>query len=477
MIILITIILYGDKMKFINRNEEFEILSRFYKEDKFHFVPVYGRRRIGKTRLIQEFIKDKPAIYFLADSVAEQEQLKSLGREVGAFFDDILAQRGFADWQQFFEYLKKNVRDRTILVIDEFPYLVNSNKAISSIFQKGIDQYLKDTGLFLILMGSSVGMMEREVLFYKAPLYGRRTGSLKMNELSFNSMKEFFPGKGMEELVSIFGVIGAIPAYLEQLDPQKDIFGNIEELILNRGTFLSSEVEFILREELREPRNYFVILRSIAQGKRKVSEIINDTGFDKSLLSRYLEILRSLGFVEKEIPVTEKHPEKSKLGLYRIHDRFFEFWFRYVFPNRSRLEIGKSKEVLRKIKENFDQYLSFVFEDVCRQHCLELMKDGKMQFTSIGRWWRKNEEIDIVALDEESKEIYFIEVKWSKKPVGIDILDDLRRKALLVEWESGERKEHFMLFSRSGFTDTLITRAKAEGIALLTVEGNGFAYL
>ncbi len=459
-------------MKFVNRKDELEILDGFYKEDKFQFIPIYGRRRIGKTRLVQEFINDKPAVYFLADSVAEQEQLKNLGREVGIFFDDtFLAETGFKDWYQFFEYLKKKMKGRTLLVIDEFPYLVNSNKAISSIFQKGIDQYLKDTKLFLILMGSSIGMMEREVLFYKAPLYGRRTGALELKEVEFNCLKEFFPKKGIDELVSIYGMMGTIPAYLEKLDPGKDIFQNIEELILNRGTFLYNEVEYLLREELREPRNYFVILRSIAQGKRKLSEIINDTGFEKSLLSRYLEILRGLRLVEKEVPVSEKYPEKSKLGLYRIHDRFFEFWFKYVFPNRSRLEIGKGKEVLRMIKETFDQHLSFVFEDVCKHYCIELMREGRIRFSSIGRWWQRNEEIDIVALDEENKEIYFGEAKWSRKPVGVNILDDLKRKAALVEWNTGRRMENYILFSRTDFTDALRERAEKEGVLLISGMG------
>ena len=459
-------------MKFVNRKEELDILNRFYEEDTFQFIPIYGRRRIGKTRLIQEFIKGKQALYFLADSVAEQEQLKNLAREVGGFFNDtFLIERGFADWYQLFEYLKKNVRERTLLVIDEFPYLVNSNKAISSIFQKGIDQYLKNAKLFLVLMGSSIGMMEREVLFHKAPLYGRRTGALELKEMEFGSLKAFFPKKNMEELVSIYGVLGAVPAYLEKLHPEEDIFHNIEGLILNRGTFLYNEVEYLLREELREPRNYFVILRSIAQGKRKLAEIINDTGFEKSLLSRYLEILRGLRLVEKEVPVTEKYPDKSKLGLYTIHDRFFEFWFKYVFPNRSKLEIGRGKEVLRVIKETFDQHLSFVFEDVCKQYCMELMGEGKIRFSSIGRWWQKNEEIDLVAVDEENKGIYFGEAKWSKKPVGVDILDGLKRKAALVDWNRGKRKETYMLFSRTGFTDALRERADKEAVLLISVIG------
>ncbi|MDD5092107.1 MAG: ATP-binding protein [Candidatus Wallbacteria bacterium] len=229
-------------------------------------------------------------------------------------------------------------------------------------------------------------------------------------------------------------------------------------------------MEFLLREELREPRNYFVILRSIAQGKRKFSEIVNDTGFEKSLLSRYLEILCSLGYVEKEIPVTEKRPEKSKLGLYRIRDRYFEFWFRYILPERSRLEIGKSSEVLSAIKETFDQHLSFVFEEVCRQHCLNLMGKNLLRFDAIGRWWEKNAEIDLVALNRDNREIIFGEVKWSKHPSGLDILDDLKRKASLVDWNRGKRAERFMLFSRSGFTEALQRKARNENVLLCTLD-------
>lgn len=223
----------------------------------------------------------------------------------------------------------------------------------------------------------------------------------------------------------------------------------------------------MLREELREPRNYFVILRAIAQGKRKMSEIINDTGFEKTHLARYLDILRSLRFVDKEIPVTEKYPDKSRLGLYRLHDRFFSFWFKYVFPHRSRLEIGNTDYLLGKIRETFDQHLSFVYEDVCRELCLELLKSGRMTFSTIGRWWLKNEEIDLVALDEESETIWFGECKWSINLVGEDIYRDLQRKTKLVVWGRETRQERFILFSKSGFTDGMRKLALQDEVLLV----------
>ena len=458
-------------MRFVNRTEELAFLQRYHEMPGFQFIPLYGRRRLGKTRLVREFIRDKRAIYFLADSVTEGEQLRNLGREVGEFFGDtILADSGFRDWQQFFRYLREKAEsERLVMAVDEFPYLVNANKGISSIFQKGIDTHLKESNVFLILLGSSIGMMEEEVLFYKAPLYGRRTASLEVREMPFSALTGFFPQADLQRRLEIYSVFGSIPAYLERLDANSDIQNIINDLILDRGSFLHNEVEFLLREELREPRNYFVILRAIAQGKRKMSEIINDTGFEKTHLSRYLDILRSLRFVDKEIPVTEKYPDKSRLGLYRLHDRFFSFWFRYVFPHRSRLEIGNTEYLLAKIRESFDQHLAFVYEDVCREFCLDRLKSGVMSFSAIGRWWMKNEEIDLVALDEENGAIWFGECKWSVKPVGEDVYRNLQRKARLVVWGSKDRRERFVLFSKSGFTDGM--RKLAGQDEVLLVEG------
>ena len=186
-------------MEFVNRKEELQALEALYRAKGFQFAPLYGRRRIGKTRLIQEFIKDKQALYFLADRSSEIAQLKNLGRFVGEHFhDSILTESGFRDWYQFFRYLREKAGRRLIVVIDEFPYLVNANHAISSIFQKGIDEFLKGSGVFLVLMGSSIGMMEKEVLFYKAPLYGRRTGQLETREMPFSALSGFLPRSDYE---------------------------------------------------------------------------------------------------------------------------------------------------------------------------------------------------------------------------------------------------------------------------------------
>jgi uncharacterized protein len=454
-------------MNFVDREHELKFLEDVHARPGFQFVPIYGRRRIGKTRLVREFIRGKKAVYYLADSASTREQLKNLGRALGDFFGDILpAEAGFQDWAQAFRYVRDKAAGRLVWVIDEFPYLVNAEPAASSIFQKGIEEHLKTSGIFLILMGSSVGMMEREVLAYKAPLYGRRTGSLKLTEMKFGALRGFFPAKSFEELARIFSVFGTVPAYLELLDPHESVLGNVDAQILRTGTYLSNEVEYLLREELREPRQYFVILRAMAQGKRRMSEIGNETGLDKSHVARYLDILQSLQVVEREVPATERNPDKSRHGLYRIKDKYIGFWFKYVYPNRSLIEIGRSADALRIIRQTFEEHVAAAYEDICRELVPGLFEDSSLSFSSVGRWWSKDGEIDVVALDEERKHLLLGECKWSRKKVGEDIYESLKRKSELVDWHRPDRRVTYALFSRSGFTEGLRRRAR-DGQAVL----------
>ena len=245
----------------------------------------------------------------------------------------------------------------------------------------------------------------------------------------------------------------------------KENFWNVvENKILSKEQFLYEEVEFLLREELREPRNYFSILLALSLGKRKTSEIINYTGFDKATVSSYLSILQQLLIVEKEIPVTEKFPEKSRKGLYKISDNFFEFWFRYVFRNKKLIEEGNSKEVIGIIKGSQNEFISSNYEEVSREW---VKHNIKTNFQYVGRWWDKNDEIDLVGIDSETKEIIFGECKWSNKKVGTNIFIELEGKAQKVEWNNGQREENFILFSKSGFTADMIKLAKERGNVVL----------
>ncbi len=355
-----------------------------------------------------------PHIYFLADKTSEKDQLRAFSEKVGLMFgDSFLLSRGFGNWQEVFTYLKG--KERVVIAIDEFPFLIEANPAIPSIFQKGWDEDLKGSGAFLILLGSSIGMMETEVLGYKSPLFGRRTGQLLVEPLNFWDAKKFGARWSAEEFMNVYATLGGTPAYLLQFDYSHDHWTNVKRAILTREAYLSAEPEFILRQELREPRNYFAILRALSMGKTKPGEIVNETGFDKSMIGKYLSILTDLRVVRREVPVTEKTPEKSKKGIYTIDDNFFRFWFNFIFPNRSFIEEDEIDYMLeKKVKPAMDMFTSQVYEEVCRT----FVKKGRLKglkFDKVGRWRSKDAEIDIVATNDDDNAILFGEVKWSRK--------------------------------------------------------------
>lgn len=454
-------------MKFINRERELQFLEERYLSNQAEFIIIYGKRRVGKTELIKQFIKKKPAIYFLADKRNLSEQLKELGKIIGGYFEDtILERRGFSSFLEIFEYLRKKIKNRLVFVVDEYPYLVEVDKAITSIFQKGWDKYLKDTKIFFIICGSSVSMMEEETLIYKSPLYGRRTGQILLKPLSFYESWKFFPKTNLGKFLEIFTITGGIPSYLLQINPGFTIEENIKTKIFPNTEFLHNEVEFILKEELREPKNYLAILKAISWGKRKFGEIANETGLEKNVLTKYLDILKKLQLIEKDIPVTEKNPAKSRKGLYGISDNFFRFWFRYVYPYKSDLEIERYSEVLRKLKENFKILEAITYEKVSHEIIWRL-RDKIFPFERIGKWWDREKEIDIVGLNQQTKEIIFGEVKWSGKPIGVDVYKKLKEKSEFVNWMKKNRKEYYILFSKSGFTKEMIKLAKEEKVFLV----------
>lgn len=453
-------------MPFINREEELKFIHEAWERSAANLIVVYGKRRVGKTELIHQSIKDKAAIYYLADKRSQKEQLMELGRLFGSQFSDFLVEKqGFTDWIDIFRYLKEKVTSPFIFAVDEFTYLVEGDKSIPSVFQKGWDQYLKDSKVTLILSGSSISMMESEVLGYSSPLYGRRTGQILVQPLSFQNSWKFFPDMPFEEFLKVYSVTGGMPAYLLQIDPAKDLRDNLAEKVFAKTAFLHSEVEFLLREELREPRYYLSILRAVALSKTKFGEIVNETGIEKSSLTKYLSTLEQLKLIEKLVPITEKNPEKSHKGLYFITDNFARFWFQFVFPYKSNLEIGHLDEVNRKLDEQLHLLTTRVYEEVCKE-LVRKAEERLFPFERVGKWWEATEEIDVVAINDQTNEILFGEAKWSEKLVGTDIYANLKAKATKVDWNVGQRKERFVLFSKSGFTPDMLKLAKQEDVIL-----------
>ncbi len=461
-------------MKFVNREGELEWLEQRWSARDPQFLIVYGKRRVGKTELLKQFIRGKPAVYVLADRRPEPDQLREVATRLGAHFDDpFIGRKGFESWLEAFEYLKAKLPGRKtrrphdlVFVIDEYPYLVENNPATSSLFQKGWDETLSRLPLCLILCGSSIAMMESETLVQRAPLYGRRTGDLLVLPLDFSGVRQFLPARWQfEKRVEVYAVLGGMPGYLRQFDLGARLEENVREQILTPGAFLFREVDFLLKEELREPRNYLAILRAVSQGKRKFGEIINDTGLAKNVLHKYLHVLDTLQLIEREVPVTEKAPHRSKRSLYSIQDPFIAFWFECVYPFVSDLALGETGPALKRFREILPHLLGRAYERIARE---TIRRSDALPFRlqRFGRWWDHQDEIDVVGINEAENAILFGEAKWSPKPLGTNILQELKAKAARVQWGRKGRREAFALFSRTGFTPEMRKVAKDEGVLL-----------
>ena len=450
-------------INFVGREEELSFLEAAYAKDKSQMIAIYGRRRVGKTCLLQKFIKDKKHTYFLCTKGNETEQIRLLSGFIGESLGDMaLSLSPFSDWHTLFMYLQSKIGDeRFVLVIDEFPYLINANSTVTSIFQKYWDEYLSGTNIMLVLCGSSISMMEREVLAYKSPLYGRRTGQWKVEPMTFEDSLDIFPPKtDLEEAVRIHSITGGIPFYLTELDLEKSAMDNILENIARKGRMLYEEGEFLIREELREPLTYFSILRALSAGNTKQTQIADNIGMATTALPRYLSTLERLGFIEKNTPVTEY--SKSKKTVYRIKDHFVNFWFSFIYPYKSYIEEGNYIKYKQVLDKGFNKHVSFVFEDICRDYLRKKGAANRLPFaiTKIGMWYghhrdtatgtRKEIEIDIVSIDEDTNTIAFVECKWKSLDAkdALNILEILIDKSTSVQWNNSNRTEHFGLVAK-----------------------------
>lgn len=459
-------------MTFVGRQDELAALRREYETPGFRMMVLYGRRRLGKTTLCRRFMEGKDALYFLATEENEAQNLNTFASLSAALISDpFLEQALVHSWEILFRMLRPDASSRKrIIVIDEFQYLVKANPAFLSILQRICDEILRDSNILLILCGSLVHMMRKEMLNYSSPLYGRRTSQLPLRPFSFRDFASLYPGASERDLCALYSIAGGVPKYAEILQPRRNIIEMISDHVLNTSGFLYEEPFFPLRGEVAEVGSYFSIVRAIAAGNEKLGHIGSISGMPATRISPYLATLRELEIIRREVPATELNPEKSKNGLYRIEDHFFRFWFRYIYPNRSYVESGHIDRVRSLIERNLtDGHVSFIYEDICREQMWELSAAGAwpFAFANVGRWWNRNTEIDIVATGADGCGIVFGECKYRSAPVDETVLHELERKAQRVQWGGPGRREYYVLFSISGFTPGLVEAARGRSDLLL----------
>jgi len=461
---------------FINRKKELDLLEQRYQSKQAELFVLYGRRRVGKTELIRAFCEDKPHIFFIATLSSDSDQLATFSQQIYAFsHKEVPAGFTYPSWEAAFRVLVDiPTHPRPVIVLDEFTYLISGNKALPSILQKVWDESLKNSNLMMVLCGSYIGMMETEVLGYQAPLYGRRTASALLRPMDLTSSALFYPNYSPEEKFLTWAILGGMPYYLLTFQDNQPIPANIHQHILDEqsGT-LFNEPRLLLMEELREPRNYFSVLRAIAQGRTRMNEIAQSAGIgDVTTVVRYLDILQQMRLITRRVPATETQPEKSKKGIYQIDDHFLRFWFRYVHPNQSGLDLGLADAILQqRILPDLDHFVATAFEEAAIQFTGQLAQSGKLTFLPdrIGGWWNRNAEIDVLAVNLSEKIAILGECKWNLHPLGIGVLNDLKQKAQVLKKEHDIQDVQFMLFARRGFTPELEEIANREGVSLYTV--------
>ena len=450
--------------KFIGREKELDLLDQWYSGNEFEFVAMYGRRRVGKTALIEQFVKGKNTIFFTA--------MRSKGSLNMRFFNDAVKEHfNIVDpemlyFDKLFKIIAGNADRRIVLVIDEFPYFAESDEDILSALQIFIDHAAKNTKLFLILCGSSMSFMKRQVLGHESPLYGRRTREMHIRPMNYMQSAEFLQGKSSYEKACVYGAVGGIPMYLKRFTAEGDIFDILAGEFFSEGSIMSSEVESLLLQELRDPKKYSSIIEAMSKGLTRLSDISDRSGIPTPEVSVCLADLIDLGYVEKVLPLNEKSERRTR---YYISDNLFRFYYHMIIGKRQAVSGSALKNISKNMEKEFPDYMGRVFESMCAEYVRE-----KMGYPITDRWWGSpskgtTAEIDLIGSvgNTGKTEGLFAECKFTNRIVDIDDLLRLKEHAGYVR---GFDVKHYAIFSRSGFSDRLIERAEVEEISLISLD-------
>jgi len=458
---------------FVGRKAELSSLNNNYLSDSFQFAVIYGRRRVGKSTLINEFNKGKKSIFYVAIQSTAKENIAILSEQIYSVLAPEAPRNPFSSFREAIDYVfAMSEKERIVFTIDEYPYLAENDKSVSSVLQAAIDKYQADSKLFLILCGSSMSFMENQVLGYKSPLYGRRTSQYKILPFDYLESSEMLPRFSNEDRIKMYGITSGIPEYLSRVKSELSLKENVQRLFFEPAGRLFEEPTNLLKQELKMPETYNAIIAAIASGSSKLNEIATKVGIETSQCSNMLSSLISLNIVRKEIPITET---KSKKSIYALDDWMFVFWYRFVLPDISRITAGFGEDVCNELfEEKINSHAGRVFEVCCKQYMWHAMRNKSLpiSFSKIGRWWGNNpkmrceEEIDFIALS--SAGAIFCECKWQKNRFSEDILDELIRKSDLLSFR---QNVYFYLFSKSEFSKSLTDRTSIQkNVSLINVD-------
>jgi len=437
---------------FIGRHKELQTLHTQYAKNDFSFIPIYGRRRVGKTQLIEEFIRDKRAVFFTAvNKGTYKSNIELLSK---AIFDGNQATPVYGSFYDAMDGIHALAqKEKLIFVIDEFPYLAQSDESILSILQQFIDLKFLKTNMMLILSGSSLSFMENQVLGYQSPLYGRRTGQIKLLPLDFQTARQFAPQFSKLDQAVMYGVTGAIPKYLSLFDDMRSLDENIMGQYFDRNAYLFEETDNLLKQEFKEPALYQAIITAIASGASQMKDIKNKVSEESSTVATYMKSLLDTGIVKKEVPAMDK--PGSRKTIYRLEDGMFRFWYRFIYPNVSLIALDKGEMVYNRIQPQITGFMGEVFEKLCIEYMWSIYAELPVAFQNISRWWGNNpdlkaqSEIDFIAYSNDEAQAIFGECKWRNEELDRGTIEGLIEKCKMFRQFE---QMHYYFFSKSGFT-------------------------
>ena len=459
--------------QFYCRENELKKLNKRYDGDGFECIIIYGRRRVGKTALINEFCKGKPTVFFSALNTTGKENLEALSKAIMSFErPDMESVPEFKSYDAALDELTALSKEkRMVFVIDEYPYLAKAKPAISAMLQHIIDHKWAESRMYLILCGSSMSFMESQVLGKESPLYGRRTGQFKIESLDYKETAVFHPYLSAEDNSLIYGITGGVPHYINKLDVRDSVDEALLDNLFDRSSYLYEEPANLLKQELREPAIYNAIIKAIAEGASRVNDIKMKVGEDSSIISKYLKTLTDLGIVKKETPITEKHGRKT---IYLLADNFFRFWYRFVPVNMSAIDSGRIQKIYpHSVKQYLSDYMGLIFEKMCQDYLLYYSENLPVELSEIGQWWgndpkkKKQIQIDIVGTPVAGKEYIIGSCKYRNEKIGVDELELIQEYASVF---GKDNSYHYYIFSKGGFTEGLLQAQDRGEVRLLTLE-------
>lgn len=463
-------------MDFVNRERELAALDEMWARPGSQFLVLYGRRRVGKTTLMLHWGADKPTIFWTARRTSKANLLRDFSQAIYRFeHPEIPPDSTFTypSWEMALRQVARLATEgRILLVLDELPYAFAADPSLSSTLQLLWDHILQPTQLFLVVAGSVVGMIEQELLAYNAPLYGRATAKMSLSPLPFAALRHFFPRYSDVQRMTVYAVVGGVPAYWRTFDDNRPVEVNIRERILSEVGLFLNEPYFLIQDEIQQPRNHLAVLQAIGSGQRQFSDIARAAGLDRSHVGKYLNTLVRLRLVRRIVPITIRQPERSRRGHYVIADPYLRFYFRFLAPRQEWIEQGRLEQLWKSIEGQLEAFVGLTaFEELCRRWVILQGDAGRLPFVPerVGAYWDRHTQVDVAAISWAERALLLGEARWTAQAVGVDVLEALQAKAPAVR-PAGDWAVQYVLFSRSGFTAPLQSRACGAGIRLVTLD-------